>query len=107
VDLGQGLTIDALRDDAARFRRVSRLPAAVLRVLPVIRDGNSLVAVPHLLYPSPVICARMRLSFAPRQPLAGAPFLPALGTHRQMRGDAGTGAAPYVVSHDADGSRFR
>lgn len=102
-----GLVIGALGDDARRFRRVAGLPAAVLRVLPAIRAGNSLVSVPHLLYPDPVVCARMRLVFAPRRPLAGAPFFPAIRASDKIadeNGDAGRQAAPYVETRDAGGS---
>jgi hypothetical protein len=69
--------IAALGPDAARFRRLSSLPSAVLRTLPALRRGNSLVAVPHLDYPSPEDCDGLRMVFTPRRPAAGAPFLPA------------------------------
>jgi len=72
-----GTTIGALGADAARLRRHSDLPASVLRTLPALRRGNSLVAVPHLDYPSRECCAGLRLTFVPRRPAAGAPFLPA------------------------------
>ncbi len=44
-------TLGPLGDDAARFRRLSPLPSAVLRTLPAVRRGSALLAVPHLLYP--------------------------------------------------------
>jgi tRNA(Ile)-lysidine synthase len=72
-----GAMIAALGPDAARFRRISSLPSAVLRTLPAFRRGNSLVAVPHLDYPSSGDCDGLRMVFTPRRPAAGAPFLPA------------------------------
>jgi tRNA(Ile)-lysidine synthase len=105
-----GLMIGALGDDAARFRRISRLPSAVLRVLPALRDGNLLAAVPHLLYPDPKTCSRMRLVFSPRRPLAGAPFLPAdpsFSPNDTHNGDAGRHAAPYVGIGGVSGSAIR
>ena len=71
-----GLTIGALGPDAARLRRLSALPAAALRTLPALRRGNTLAAVPHLLYPDAAACAAVRLVFAPPRPAAGAPFQP-------------------------------
>lgn len=70
-------TVGALGTDSSRLRRGSALPAAVLRTLPALRRGNSLVAVPHLGYPGPEDCAGLRMTFVPRRPAAGAPFLPA------------------------------
>ena len=78
-----GATLGALGADAARLRRAAPLPAAVLRTLPALRRGNSLAAVPHLLYPDPVTCGAVTLTFSPRRPAAGAPFAPA--------GEAGRG----------------
>jgi tRNA(Ile)-lysidine synthase len=69
-------TIGALGPDAARLRRWSRLPSAVLQTLPALRRANSLVAVPHLLYPDPATCVAVPVVFSPRRPVAGAPFLP-------------------------------
>jgi tRNA(Ile)-lysidine synthase len=73
-----GATLGALGGDAARVRprrgHGSHLPAAVLRTLPALRCGNFLVAVPHLLYPDPDVCAGLRVGFCPRRPAAGAPF---------------------------------
>ena len=69
-------TIGALGADAARLRRHSPLPAAVLHALPALRRGNCLVAVPHLLYPDADTCAAVTLTFSPRRPAAGAPFAP-------------------------------
>lgn len=69
-------TLGALGADAARLRRLSPLPAAVLQTLPAVRQRNLLVAVPHLAYPEYVICARLSVGFNPRRQAAGAPFLP-------------------------------
>jgi hypothetical protein len=74
------LTIGALGADSARLRRWSRLPAAVLQTLPALRRGNSLVAVPHLLYPDAATCVAVRVVFSPRRPAAGAPFLTSPGS---------------------------
>jgi tRNA(Ile)-lysidine synthase len=71
-----GTTIAALGLDSARFRRFSNLPSAVLRTLPALRRGNSLVAVPHLGYSSSEDCDGLRMVFTPRRPATGAPFLP-------------------------------
>ena len=46
-----GATLGALGGDAARLRRFSPLPSAVLRTLPAVRQGATLLAVPHLHYP--------------------------------------------------------
>jgi tRNA(Ile)-lysidine synthase len=71
-----GTMIAALGADSARFRRFSSLPSAVLRTLPALRRGNSLVAVPHLDYALSEDCDGLRMVFTPRRPAAGAPFLP-------------------------------
>lgn len=71
----EGMTIAALGPDAARFRRISSLPSAVLRTLPALRRGNLLVAVPHLDYSSSADCDGLRMVFTARRPAAGAPFL--------------------------------
>lgn len=72
------LTIGALGDDAPRFRRQSDLPSAVLRVLPTLRAGNLLAAVPHLDYRD-MLCPDVRVVYQPPVPMAGAPFVPAGG----------------------------
>lgn len=72
----EGATIGALETDAARLRRRTSLPSAVLQTLPAVRRGNSLVAVPHLLYPDRATCAAVPVVFSPRRPVSGAPFLP-------------------------------
>jgi tRNA(Ile)-lysidine synthase len=76
-------TIGALGGDAARLRHWSPLPSAILQTLPALRHGNSLVAVPHLLYPDRPTNAAMRLVWSPRRPAAGAPFV----SVRQPGGD--------------------
>jgi tRNA(Ile)-lysidine synthase len=70
-------TIGALGADAAYLRRWSPLPSAVLRTLPALRRGNSLVAVPHLFYPDRATCFAVPVVFSPQRPAAGAPFVPA------------------------------
>ncbi|WP_428491849.1 tRNA lysidine(34) synthetase TilS [Rhodopila sp.] len=70
-------TVGKLGADAARFRRLSDLPSAVLRTLPAVRVGNSLVAVPHLRYAIDGHGAGMNIWFAPARPVAGAAFVPA------------------------------
>lgn len=60
-DLPAGAMLGALGDDAARFRRLSPLPAAVLAGLPCLRIGGDVVAVPHL-------DRRFAITFAPPEP---------------------------------------
>ncbi|HUC17228.1 MAG TPA: tRNA lysidine(34) synthetase TilS [Acetobacteraceae bacterium] len=60
---------------AARLRRRSSLPAAVLASLPALRVGEELAAVPHLGYPDERTCARVPVLFSPNEPAAGAPFM--------------------------------
>jgi tRNA(Ile)-lysidine synthase len=69
-----GATLGALDADAGLFRSRSKLPAAVLRTLPALRSGATLLAVPHLRYPDPETCSRLSVLFAPPHPAAGAPF---------------------------------
>ncbi len=76
--LPNGTMLGALGDAAARLRRHTDLPTAVLSAMPALWRCNILVAVPQLLYPDAV--AReggCRLLFDPPQPLSGAPFCPA------------------------------
>lgn len=70
-------TIGQLGSDAVRFRRVSDLPAIVLRTLPALRIGKVLAAVPHLGYTSSDHDLSMTVMFAPPRPVSGAPFHPA------------------------------
>jgi tRNA(Ile)-lysidine synthase len=69
-----GAPLGALGDDAPRFRNRDGLPSAVLRTLPALRHDGMLVAVPHLLYPDPAACDRVRITFSPPRPACGAPF---------------------------------
>lgn len=69
-----GALLGALGGDASRLRCRSPLPAAVLHGLPAVRCGESLVAVPHLLYPDAEACARVPLIFSPPRAASGAPF---------------------------------
>ncbi len=71
---GPGLAIGALGDEAARLRRGSDLPAAVLRTLPALRRDSRVVAVPHLRYAGGMDFGDVRIAFAPRLPAAAAPF---------------------------------
>jgi tRNA(Ile)-lysidine synthase len=61
--------IAALGADAARFRRASRLPAAILATLPALRRGGALVAIPHI-----EACAGLAFLPAPPRPATGAVF---------------------------------
>ncbi len=70
-------TLGALGRDAARFRRISRLPAAVLQGLPAIRRNGEMHVVPHLAFPDAGTCRNVRIWFDPPRPAAGASFLPA------------------------------
>ena len=69
-----GATIGAVGADAARLRRHSHLPDAVLRTLPGLRLNGVLVEVPHIGYRTGDGSARMVVSFAPPNPACGAPF---------------------------------
>jgi tRNA(Ile)-lysidine synthase len=59
-----GASIGKLGDDAARFRRVTELPSAVLRTLPAIRFGKVVAAVPHLGYALREDDVQMTIMFA-------------------------------------------
>jgi len=67
-------TLGALGADAARLRKVSALPAAVLQTLPAIRRGTTLLAVPHLAYPDREGCEGFPVLFNPPRPAAAVPF---------------------------------
>ncbi|MEJ0049578.1 MAG: ATP-binding protein [Rhodospirillales bacterium] len=73
TDFPAGATIGPLGADAAKLRRATRLPSAVLATLPAIRAHGTLAAVPHIGYPAQgtSTCAPM---FYPAVPAAGAPF---------------------------------
>lgn len=66
-----GASIGPLGDDTARLRRLSNLPAALLRTLPAFRLGDRLVAVPSLAHGD----AAMKALFHPPVPLAGPNFV--------------------------------
>jgi tRNA(Ile)-lysidine synthase len=70
-----GAMLGALGADAAGLRRFSPLPSAVLRTLPAVRLGATLLAVPHLLYPVAEDCACFPIVFGPPRPAAAASFL--------------------------------
>ena len=74
VRLPAEATLGPLGDDAARLRRFSPLPSAVLRTLPAVRIGPALLAVPHLLYPDRKGCERFPVLSSPPRPAAAAPF---------------------------------
>lgn len=72
-----GGTLGPLGADAARVRRWSALPAALLRTLPAIRRDDALFAVPHLSYPSAMTCRAVPIAFSPIRPAAPTPFMAA------------------------------
>jgi len=74
ASLPAGATLGALGTDAARLRGASDLPAAVLQTMPALRRDETLIAVPHLLYPDPEACAHIDVVFSPPQPAAGASY---------------------------------
>jgi tRNA(Ile)-lysidine synthase len=67
-------TLGALGDDAARLRRFSQLPSAVLRTLPAVRLGAALLVVPHLFYPDRERCEGFPVHFSPPRAAAAAPY---------------------------------
>lgn len=69
-----GTMLGALGEDAARLRRVSRLPAVVLQMLPALRHGGQLRAVPHLHYPDRRACEGIELLFSPSRPAVAVPY---------------------------------
>jgi len=69
-----GLTIGPLGGDAARLRRWSDLPSALLRTLPAIRCRDGLFAVPSLSYPDRETCRTVPITFCPARPVMPAPF---------------------------------
>lgn len=71
-----GGTLGPLGDDAARLRRWSGLPAALLRTVPAIRCSYGLFAVPSLSYPDRETCRTVPIAFCPSRPAAPAPFEP-------------------------------
>lgn len=69
-------TLGPLGGDAARLRRWSDLPAALLRTLPAVRCSYGLFAVPGLSYPDRDTCRAVPIAFCPPRPAAPAPFAP-------------------------------
>ncbi len=74
--LPPGAMIGALGSDAARFRKWSPLPSAVLRGLPALWHGKVLAAVPHLEYAISKTYSGCVMGFDPRLPVAGSHFRP-------------------------------
>jgi tRNA(Ile)-lysidine synthase len=89
--------IGALGADAARFRRKTVLPAAILATLPALRLGETMLAIPHI-----VATAGIRLLPAVANPAARAPFL-ALEQDIGHAGDAKEQEATYVVERRRTG----
>jgi len=85
-DVPAGMTLGPLGSDAATLRSRSPLPAIVLQTLPALRHGNVLASVPHLGYRDPAFGLDVIVVFDPPAPLAGAPFVPALGPKHAPRG---------------------
>jgi len=76
--LPAGMELGAVGIASARFRRLTDLPDAVLRVMPALWRCNILAAVPQLLYRDRMMAdLECRLLFDPPRPMAGAPFEPA------------------------------
>ncbi len=74
ADPPEATMIGPLSDDAARLRRWSGLPAALLRTIPAIRCRHALFAVPHLSYPDRESCLAVPIVFCPSRPAGPAPF---------------------------------
>lgn len=80
--LPDGTMLGAIGDAAPQFRKLTDLPAAILRVMPALWRRNIVAAVPHLDYRGDPACSwgtdqAPILAFDPPRPLAGAPFCPA------------------------------
>ncbi len=71
----EGAVIGALDQAAVRLRDVSELPASVLQTLPALWVNDRLSAVPHINWPDPACCARVKMWFAPARPAGSAPML--------------------------------
>jgi tRNA(Ile)-lysidine synthase len=85
------MLLGALGDEAAGFRRLSDLPAAVLRTMPALRDSEgTLRAVPGLGWHAADENRSYTLVFAPLLPAAGAIFAAGLGRDLALR-DRGHG----------------
>ena len=74
---GPGMSLGPLGSDAARVRRRSALPSALLQTLPTLRRDGALVAVPHLCYPDAAACRGAVVRFCPACPVAPAAFVTA------------------------------
>lgn len=72
-----GAMLGALGPAAARLRRMSDLPAAVLHTMPALWKDGLPVAVPHLGWPDWATCSRSCVLFAPARPAGSAGFVPA------------------------------
>ncbi len=77
ADAGDGTTLGALGPDAARLRRWSALPSALLYTLPTLRSDGAIVAVPHLRYPGAAAYRGAAVVFRPARPVAPAAFFAA------------------------------
>jgi tRNA(Ile)-lysidine synthase len=87
---GAPAMIGAVGPDAPALRRLTPLPAAILRTLPALRVNGVLVEVPHIGYRARCGSARMAVGFAPATPASGAPF------GSWPPGDAETEASPHL-----------
>lgn len=67
-----GVMVSALGAGHAPMRRRSRLPAAVLSTLPVLRRGGRLLAVPHLFWWAEPEWMDVRFRFQPGSPASDA-----------------------------------
>ena len=69
------MSLGPLGSDAARLRRRSGLPSALLQTLPTLRRDGAIVAVPHLCYPDSAACRSASILFLPARPAAPAAFV--------------------------------
>lgn len=74
---GTGMSLGPLGADAARVRRRSALPSALLQTLPTLRRDGAIVAVPHLCYPDAAACRGAIVRFRPARPVVPAAFVTA------------------------------
>lgn len=75
--VGAGMSLGPLGPDAARVRRRSSLPSALLQTLPTLRRDGAIVIVPHLCYPDAAACRSVFVWFRPARPIAPAAFVTA------------------------------
>jgi len=94
-----GLVVGALGDESADLRRLSPLPAALLRTLPALRRDGVLFAVPHVGYVGAPDATSVRIVFDPPAPAAGAGFLALPACDEFGGGDAPGHGASYVGMH--------